>query len=145
MSNHITIELCTEDRARLDRIIEGLEKHSALTAVAPTVASHDEAPTAEVAEATANPAEPEKAVEANSEPEQLTTPEVIEPKEAPAPKPEESKVSVADVQRKVVALSQAGKKAAVKDIVTAYGNTKVSDIPEDKLSEVMQKLTALEG
>ena len=56
----------------------------------------------------------------------------------------EPSVSKADIQKKVIDLSSAGKKAEVRDIVKAYAD-KVSTIPEDKLSEVWAKLTALEG
>ena len=50
----------------------------------------------------------------------------------------------ASLQKKIVELTTAGKKAAVKEIVTAYA-TKVSAIPEDKLAEVLAKLNELEG
>lgn len=63
------------------------------------------------------------------------------PEEKPAETPT---VARADVQKKVVALSAAGKRDAVKAVVMAYARN-VSGIPEDKLAEVMDKLTALEG
>jgi hypothetical protein len=56
----------------------------------------------------------------------------------------ESFYAVEDVQRKVVELSAAGKKVEVREIVTAYA-TRVSEVPADKLDEVMAKLIALEG
>lgn len=80
----------------------------------------------------------------DTQPTADTTPEE-KPAEAQETAKTEPTVTRADIQKKVVALSAAGKKAAVKQIVTAYENTKVSDIPEDKLGEVWQKLTALEG
>ena len=123
--NTITIELCAEDRARLDAILEAL-KH---TYDANTEATEP----------------PQKAEEAPSQP--VTPPQEEKPEEtAPAPsgsKPEQT-VSRADVQRLVVDLSAAGKKAEVKDIVMAYAD-RVSAIPEDKLAEVYEKLNALEG
>lgn len=87
--NAIPIELCQEDRARIDKVIELLT---------------------------------------------LSTGQ--EPETAP-------QVSKADIQQKVIQLSAAGKKAQVREIVTAVA-TKVSDIPEDKLADVWGKLTALE-
>lgn len=72
------------------------------------------------------------------EPTPLPTPE-------PEPEPEPAQtVDKADVQKKVVELSAAGKKAEVRDIVKSYAE-RVSAIPEDKLAEVMAKLEALEG
>ena len=53
-------------------------------------------------------------------------------------------VKLADVQKKVVDLSTAGKKDAVKAVVQAYA-PRVSAIPEDKLVEVLAKLNELEG
>ena len=53
-------------------------------------------------------------------------------------------MGLSDIQQKVVTLSAAGKKAQVRDLITAYAN-RVSAIPEDKVGEVWQKLTELEG
>lgn len=86
--------------------------------------------------------------------EHQAAPEPI-PEEDPAPEPEmpaePQKAAEEDVpqlraslQKKIVELTTAGKKAAVKEIVTAYA-TKVSAIPEDKLAEVLAKLNELEG
>lgn len=129
--NVITIELCAEDRARLDAILGALQAgpncESCVKSAIDFVENH---------QVPGQQAIPE--VPASDE-----VPETPEP--APAPQPEVAKVDRSDIQKKVVELSQAGKKEAVKAIVTAYNNTKVSDIPEDKLSEVLEKLTALEG
>lgn len=129
MSNVITIELCAEDRARLDAILGALQAgpncESCGKSALDFVARHQN---------------PEEA--APAEPEQPAEPE---PEAAPEPQPEAVKVERSDIQKMVVSLSQAGKKDAVRSIVTAYNNTKVSDIPEDKLGEVFEKLTALEG
>lgn len=124
--NTITIELCKEDRQRLDVISDTLE----LIRLALTTAGT-----------------PFSAPEAAELPEQLTVAEAVqeaqapeEPQEAPAAKPVERSA----IQRKVVELSAADKKTEVRDIVTAYAKN-VSGIPEDKLAEVWAKLTALEG
>lgn len=134
--NIITIELCAEDRERLDNLRAVLDK---LTT--PAV----------VEEKAAEPA-PEAPTEEQL-PEQLTIDDMVEPEKEPEPEaapepqpePEQPKIERSDIQKKVVALSGAGKKDAVRGIVLAYGNTKVSDIPEDKLVEVWEKLTALGG
>ena len=66
-------------------------------------------------------------------------PVVAEPdKEQPTAPP----VTRADVRNAVVKLSAEGKKDEVRQIVKAYANS-VTDLPEDKLHEVMFKLTAL--
>lgn len=124
--NTITIELCQEDRNRLDTLIAlGLElagKHLTETAPVAPYEAADAAP--EVAAAVTTPPEPEKPVEAVQE--------------AAAPK-----YKMTDVQQLVVALSAAGKKEQVREIVKAYAE-RVTLIPEDKLDEVMDKLQALD-
>lgn len=132
--NNITIELCKEDRERLDLLNAGLARLSnvqeALASV-PAVLS----------------AIPEQ-VEPAATPEQPAPVEVPAPPAKPepvaAPEPEKPQVKLADVQKKVVDLSTAGKKDAVKAVIQAYA-PRVSAIPEDKLGEVLEKLTALEG
>lgn len=121
--NTIIVNLCEEDRQRLDRIIAALERP------APKY-EHCANDVAESADITPE----EKPVEVQEAPK-------VEPKA----EPEQPSVGRADIQKKVVELSAAGKKDSVRDVVLAYGNTKVSDIPEDKLAEVWQKLTSLEG
>lgn len=119
--NTITIELCAEDRARLDAILAELKNCST-----PFPAPNQVCTRSAVDEATKEEI-----------PAQMTIDEVPAKPAAPA-------VSHADVQRKVVSLSAAGKKTEVRDIVLAYNNTKVSDIPENKLDEVWEKLNAME-
>lgn len=135
--NTITIELCAEDRARLDKILEALMARPDCTRCAKQVVDYCTQVTgfneygAKVEPET--PAEPEHPVE-------NPFPEPASPKEIPAA----PAVTKNDVQQKVVALSAAGKKAEVREIVHAYAE-RVSGIPEDKLPEVMAKLNALEG
>lgn len=119
---NVTVELCAEDRARLDKLLEAL---------------------------TARPAEVKAAPEQPVEPE-VVEPEVVEPVQETLAEPEQPvepevvTVTAADIQRKVIELSAAGKKAQVRDIVTTYAD-KVSELPESALPEVWAKLTALEG
>lgn len=131
--NTITIELCAEDRARLDSLLAKLDR--CIGEFIPSGEAHtDYGYKAQGVEY----ATQDEAAEAKLEeiPEPYSEPC---PFEAPAPT-----VTVSDVQQKVVALSAAGKKAEVRDIIHAYA-VKVSGIPEDKLAEVMGKLNALEG
>ncbi len=125
MSTIITIELCAEDRARLDRIIAALEGGKTMP---------------EVVEETPAPVAQEPAEAPPAEPPAVTTPEPEKPAEAEI----SAQFTKSDIQRKVVSLSAAGRKDEVRNIVKAYAD-RVSAIPEDKVDEVMAKLAALEG
>lgn len=146
--NTIIFELCAEDRARLDRIIEALENRpncencvsAAVTMTKAAVAEVDaaKAEAKEPAPTTITPQE-EKPVETPTE-HPLDAPPIDETPTAP----EAPTVKREDVRGKVVKLCAAGKKEEVKKIVTEYAEA-VKDIPEDKLAEVLEKLNALEG
>lgn len=141
--NTITIELCAEDRARLDKLA------TALANLAEDI--RDNKPCCEscvktVLATTGNI--PEKAAPIKEEPkEEEPTTEAPTP-EAPVkeePKEEAPTVTKSDVQQKVMSLvAIPAKKAEVRSIINLYAN-RVSDIPEDKLAEVYGLLTALEG
>lgn len=125
--NTITIELCGEDRARLDRILAALEGLN----------TRPEKSLAEImADFIATPAG-ETTQEAPAEP--VKEPEVLA-------EPEKPKATKADVQALVqkLATPTSGKRDEVKRIVNEYA-PRVSGIPEDKLDEVMQRLIALGG
>ena len=53
-------------------------------------------------------------------------------------------MSLSDIQKKVVELSAAGKKAEVRDIITKYAN-RVSAIPAEHTAEVWDQLIGLEA
>ena len=81
-----------------------------------------------------------------------TAPEtpVEKPKQEPAHEcgerpadPVPPKATKADIRTKVVTLVGAKKKAEVESIIKAYAPS-VTELPDDKLDEVMQKLTELE-
>lgn len=114
MSQHITIELCSADRDRLDRII------NALTVLAGDTPNPSPAPA------------PSEAVEPTKDAEQ-----------APEPAPQTT-ITQAEIQKAVVELCAQGKeiKAKVREIVTQYAKS-VSGIPADKYLEVLTKLNAL--
>ena len=124
----VTIELCAEDRKRLDVISDTLELIRLAVAEGKTLP-------AAVAQESAQP-----------EPKAEPTPEAEAPTEAPVAAEEAPAkvVELADIQKKVVELSAAGKKAEVRDIITKYA-TRVSAIPADKTAEVWGQLTALES
>lgn len=119
----VTLELCAEDRTRLDRILAALENSG--TPFAAPVAVEAKKPIEKA------PEEPKKA-EPQPQPEPV--------KEEPKPEPT---VTKADIRTKVVALVGAKKKAEVEQIIKAYAPS-VTELPDDKLGEVMAKLTELE-
>ena len=124
----MTIELCAEDRARLDNIL------AALAGGQTCKCAESPAPVTEAAPVT----ETAPAVE-------VYTPEAESPAEAAETPKTEARYtpSFDELQRKVLALIAAGKKPAVREIVKSYA-VKVSDIPEVKLAEAWERLTALE-
>ena len=123
MSNHITIELCAEDRQRIDEligfagwIVSEMKSNHGLKVVAPAE-EH-----------------PVDAIAPHDDPE---------PEAVPAEKV--YKVTKEDIMAKVQALAAPNnpKREQAKAIVKSYG-AKVSDIPEDKYAEVMDQLTKLD-
>jgi uridine kinase len=48
-----------------------------------------------------------------------------------------------EVRAKLAALSQAGKTAAVKQLIASYGSEKLTAIPADKYADVLEKAAAL--
>jgi hypothetical protein len=153
MSNTITIELCAEDRARLDRLTAALEGKRCDNCVASALKwseqlqRGEETPAQETTEAECPAENTTEAAEATTPP--VTQPEEEKPTEAEdvAVEPAKPTVTLAQIQQKVVQLAagfNGSKKAAVREIVNAYAK-KVSDLPEDKWTEVWDKLTALES
>lgn len=132
MSNTITIELCAEDRARLDHINVNLTE--LIMRVMGEVLQKAAPELAEKLAAQHPVADPFK---------ELPKAEPV-PFEQEAPKQEAPQYKLEDIQQKVVALSASGKKAEVREIVKSYAE-KVSAIPADKFGEVMAKLIGLEG
>lgn len=157
MSNNITIELCAEDRARLDRLTTALERRACDKCVAAALAATNTQqpatpdPIREAlaealgqAETTAEaPQEPTGATEAETP---ATTQADEEQPAAAADEPEAAPVvTVDDIRERYVTLVASGKKDAARDTIMSYNVTKISDIPADKCAEVLAKLNALEG
>lgn len=141
---NITIELCAEDRARLDKLNERLE---ALIDV--TLTNLDKEPKAKQAELNDPVEAPKNAQEepkATDHPTLDPFPETPTPKEEPSEAPaKEAKpdVTMEMLRGKAITLAAAGKKDQVRDVVHPYA-PKVTELPEDKWAEVYEKLTALE-
>lgn len=130
MSNRITIELCQEDRERLDLLT------STLIALGGELTKHSPA-TLNIDLKPVTPAEEEHPVDAvvpHADP-------VGDPGD-----PGEPGYTKDDVLAKVQQLAAPNdpKREQAKAIVKSYG-AKVSDIPADKYAEVMAKLAELEG
>lgn len=157
----LIVELCGEDRARLDTIIEKLDhigKHPDCSACAKGVAECmdkadpvKQAITDVLAKVQPKPAEeaPENAQEATEASAPPFTPKTEEPPKTESPAPEASteteKVSTAELQQLVIALCRAGKKDKVREIVNIYGVPTVAAIPDSKRGEAFAKLKELEG
>lgn len=146
MSNTITVtvELGPESQAKLDKILaalEGIGHHNCKSCVETAVGmvidanNTDTAPAEEPEEdSTPEPTNPAEEATAPVEPEPATEPEA----------PQYTKEDIQALVRKLAAPSSPEtKRAGAKAIVQSYG-TKVSDIPVDKYTEVMDKLTALD-
>ena len=130
MSNSIlvTFELDDKTREQLDGIGKKLD---AILEALQTGAAHTPSKSCEN--------RPQEAVKEVVE----ETPAEVQEKPAAAEIPKKS-IGLEDVQKKVVELAAAGKKSQVREIVNEYA-ARVSAIPADKVAEVWDKLTALEG
>lgn len=133
--NIIEIKLCAEDRARLDRLAAALENARTPIIVDETLAELEDYERPEIA-----PKSPQEAPEA--EQGETTPPEPETPKEAE--EPAAPAVSDDDLRSKYMTLSATPKREQARQIIKAYAE-KISDIPEGKRAEVLEKLTALEG
>ena len=158
MSNNITIELCAEDRARLDRLTAALERRACDKCVATAMAAMNapqqpatpdpvQKALAEALEQAETPAEaPQEPAGATEAETPATTQADEEQPAAAADAPEAAPVvTVDDIRERYVALVSSGKKDVARDTIKSYNVTKISDIPAGKCAEVMAKLNALEG
>ena len=153
MPNNITIELCTEDRAKLDKLAERMEAIITLTQFVidngigpakPTVTIQQNDDLAKRLQAVVDRAKnPVESVEAQT----LTTTPIKEetPTEAEETEPTPTKtVSRTELGAKVRELMTKGYREQVKAVIQSYAPT-VPGVPEDKLTECYEKLVALEG
>ena len=124
----LTIELCAEDRARLDAIL------NALTG-APVKATAPNRDTTQP-NTQAQPKEPTKAKPAL---EEVDTPPWDEPQAQTAPA-----VKLEDIQALVVKLATSGKKAEAREIVKDYAE-RVVEIPAADYDNVYRRLKKLEA
>ena len=137
--NHISIELCAEDRARLDTIISLLSAQVEIEMKVPktTGKTAQEAPKEESRATTQ--AEPKATPVAEIKPQGVKEEAPAEPKAETAPH-----VSLEQLQGLVVKLATNGKKVEARELVFAYAKS-VTDVPAEKRAELYAKLQKLEG
>lgn len=130
--NKIVIELCAEDRARLDRLADALDRGCSSCS-----ASLSEALTSLISKAQVAPA---------TKPEPVTAPAEIEPQEivapAPAPAPDPVPVvSLAEFQKALtLRCSESPEvKAKVRALLNQYAAA-ASAVPAEKRAEILEKL-----
>jgi hypothetical protein len=150
----LTIELCAEDRARIDRLTEALESrvkqeepchiniqkplNDDINKMLKKALHMDSAETPKNA-----PEAPEILDHSTLDPFPETPTAKAEANEA-AEKEAEPTVTMEMLTHKALTLSAAGKKDEVKNVIHVYA-PKVTALPEDKWAEVYKKLCALEG
>lgn len=145
--NTITIELSTEDRARLDKLTAALNRLADCNACISEAKTAVKAGLKDLESKDAAQAEIQEKLKATVEKAKTATAtksEDVPPWEAPAEPNPFPEVTLEQVQGLTASLVAAGKKEAVRAIVQAYA-PKVSAIPADKLGEAYAKMKALEG
>ena len=139
---NVTVNLCAEDRARLDKIIDLLSARASEELKSGTEAKPQDDLQKKLAEVVAS-VSTETVENAPDEAETPTTTE--KPTEATqAEEPKKPSVTMQMLTNKAITLSAAGMKDQVRDVVHQYAKT-VTSLPEDKWDEVYEKLNALEG
>lgn len=143
--NKIIIELCQEDRERLDLL------NSTLIALGDELKKHAPLQLRSIDEngihfGTAAEEHPVDAVVPHADPVGEPGAAGVDGTADPEPAEKVYQITKADIMAKVQALAAPNnpKREQAKAIVKSYG-AKVSDIPEDKYDEVMAKLVELEG
>lgn len=143
MSNNITIELCKEDRQRIDELIAfagllvgELKSHGPVTMTQKVEAPAEESTVPQDA--------PKTETNETITPAEEVTPEPVAETPVEEPKP---LVTHGMIRQKVTQLMASGdpqKKGATRSIVKAYADN-VTSLPQDKWPEIWEKLTALGG
>lgn len=140
MANNIIIELCAEDRVRLDKLTAALESRPDCSACARAVSEY----TATVTQTRTEPTEaPKTETPADTHPIDEGLPwETAEAEAAPQTAKTYTISDLQEIARRLIS-PQSGKRDAAKEIITAYA-PKISAIPEDKYGAVMAELIMLE-
>lgn len=165
--NTITIRLCDEDRARLDKLTAAMERRACDSCVATALQIMGERKPDPVQQALAetlarveSPAEPQESAPEAAEPETPTTaPETEEEPAAAKDASDAPSVTLDQIQQKVVKLAARyndavkdpatkepaqAKKDRLRQIVQTRAK-KVTDLPAESWATVWAELTALES
>ena len=144
----VTAELCEKDRELLSDLTHALVQLTIQLKGNTEAAEHygkcfgkDAEDPAEEQQAPAVAEEPEQPENEPAEEAENEPAEEAEPEKAPTEAP---KVTLSDIQQKVVALSAAGKKAEVRDVIKKYAD-RVSAIAVTDYVEVWDELAKLKG
>lgn len=131
----LTVNLSSEDRQRLDAILDALQASRNCERCANTVANafSDFAGGPGTALKQAEPAPIPTEAKAPEKPEQ--------PQQAAQAQPQKA-ITVADIRALTATAIAAGKKPQAKEIISRYADS-ISDLPESCLAEVHKQLTAL--
>ena len=154
MSNKITIELCEEDRARIDRLIAAVEKRTVQVESAleqrysiKTEEQKEDPVQKALADALDRASKASEWLEgATKEQTPTTTPQTKEKstREETEPTATTKTVTRAELGAKVREMMTKGFKEQTKEIVKSYAPT-VPEVPEDKVAECYAKLVKWEG
>lgn len=118
--------------------IKAPELTSAIQALASAIENNSKTITLD-SQAIGSAVETKKPVQGEKQEPQSTPVEEKEPeKEETA-----SKISLETVRVKLAELSQNGKQKEVKGLITSLGYKKLSDVPEDKYAELLEKAEGL--
>jgi hypothetical protein len=136
--NNITIELCAEDRARLDRLVAALEANIPTSTTKKTTKKGPAVPV--------EPDPDQTTIDDVQEQLAATLAKATEAAEAkapaPAPVPATPAVTEADIRSMARTLIEKGKKPQLKEIVNKYAPS-ITEIPEDAMPVVYEQLKKL--
>lgn len=133
----VTVNLSTEDRKRLDAILDALEASRNCERCANTVANA-------FSDFAGGPRTALKQVEPSPVPTEVKAPEKPEQPQQAAQTQSQKAITVDDIRALSAAAIAAGKKPQVKEIISRYADS-ISSLPESCLTEVHEQLTALQG
>lgn len=132
----VTVNLSSEDRQRLDAILDALQASRNCERCANTVANA-------FSDFTRGPGTALKQAEPAPVPTEAKAPEKPEQPQQAAQAQPQKVITVTDIRALSAAAIAAGKKAQVKEIISRYADS-ISGLPESCLTEVHEQLTALQ-
>lgn len=139
MGNSITIELCAEDRARLDALNSALAEISGKLDKRCEACAEDALKIFNIGEPVAVAVTPPEAEKGEKAAEPQTTPPAAEkPVSAPQAAPTTT-YTHDDLRAEFIRLSNAGHRDQAKALIQSYAAA-IKDVPADKLGEVMARL-----